>query len=347
MTDSNPVGRPDADALFLARRRVLGGLSAMAAASLAAPLGVLHSGYAQAQVKWPSKPIYCIVPYGPGVVALVSRVVTEQMALQLGQAIVMENKAGASGNVGADYVLRAPRDGYTFMACAPFLTTNPILMPTAKWKTSDFVGIGVIGAPPNVFVVPASVPVNSMRELVEYVKARPGALNVGNPSIGSSNHLGQELLFNITGMDMVNIMYKTQPDMLNELFSGQLTLSLMTIAVALPHIRTGKLKALAISAPRRVPELPDLPTIGEAGYAEAMFLPWFGFVAAADTPRPIIRRLSDEMQKALAHPDVVSRLEKLGTQLTPMPAEEFDKLIASETQRWATVIRQRNIKADL
>ena len=205
-------------------------------------------------------------------------------------------------------------------------------------------GIGLIGAPPNVFVVPNSMPVSSMRELVEYVKARPGQLNVTNPSPGSSNHLGQELLFGLTGMEMQNVMYKTQAEMLPDLINGAHALSLVTLALSLPHIREGRLKALAISAPRRSPDLPNVPTIGEAGYPEAMFLPWFGLVAAAPAPRPVVRRLSDELQKALTHPEVVTRLEKMGTQITPMAAEEMDGFVARENSRWANVIRQRNIK---
>jgi len=161
---------------------------------------------------------------------------------------------------------------------------------------------------------------------------------------GSSNHLGQELLFGLTGIDMQNVMYKTQAEMLPDLINGAHALSLVTLALSLPHIREGRLKALAISAPRRSPDLPNVPTIGEAGYPEAMFLPWFGLVAAAPAPRPVVRRLSDELQKALTHPEVVTRLEKMGTQITPMAAEEMDAFIAREGSRWANVIRQRNIK---
>jgi len=305
----------------------------------------LAAGAPRAQDAYPSKPLRCVVAFAAGgIVDITTRSVVSQMAASLGQPVVVENRAGANGNIGTEQVLRSPADGYTLMACSPYLAINPHLVPNTRWKSSDFAGVGLIGAPPNVFVVPANSPVNTMRELVEYVKARPGQLNVTNPSAGSSNHLGQELLFGLTGMEMQNVMYKTQAEMLPDLINGMHALSLVTIALSLPHIREGRLKALAISAPRRSPDLPNVPTIAEAGFPDAMFLPWFGLVAAAGTPRPILRRLSDELQKALTHPEVVGRLEKMGTQITPMAAEEMDGFIARETARWAAVIRQRGIK---
>ena len=326
---------PD-DAGGVPRRRWLGALAAMGAAS-AVP--------ARAQEPYPSRPLRCVVAFAAGgILDITTRVVTGQMAAQLGQPIVVENRAGANGNIGTEQVLRAAPDGYTLMACSPYLAVNPHLVANTRWKSADFAGIGLIGAPPNVFVVPASLPVASLRELVEYVKARPGQLNVTNPSAGSSNHLGQELLFGLTGMEMQNVMYKTQAEMLPDLINGLHALSLVTVGLALPHIREGRLKALAISAPRRSPDLPSVPTLAEAGYPDAMFLPWFGLVAAAATPRPLVRRLSEEMLRALAQPEVVARLEKTGTQLTPMAAEDFDAFIGRENTRWAGVIRQRNIK---
>lgn len=325
------------------RRRILRTAGALPLAGGLAAAGLPHA--ARAQDAWPSRPIRCVVAFAAGgVLDIVTRIVTQQISAQLGQPIVVENRGGASGNIGTEWVLRAPADGYTWMACSPYLVTNPLLTPNTKWKTSDFVGVGLIGAPPNVFVVPAALPVRTMRELVDYVKARPGALNVSNPSIGSSNHLGQELLFSLTGMEMQNVLYKTQSDMLPGIINGDVAMGLCTIALALPHIRDGKLKALAISAPRRSPDLPDVPTIAEAGYPEAMFLPWFGMVAAAGTPRALVERMSGEMLKALATPEVTGRLEKMGTQLTPTSGADFDKLIASETARWSEVVQKRKLR---
>lgn len=328
-----------------ARRRVAVDLPAAGVASLAGAALLGRAPDAAAQDAWPSRPLRCTVAFAAGgIVDITTRSVVPQIAAQIGQPIVVENRAGANGNIGTEHVLRAPADGYNLMACSPYLAINPHLVANTRWKAADFAAIGLIGAPPNLFVVPASLPVNSMRELVEYVKARPGQLNVTNPSAGSSNHLGQELLFGLTGMDMQNVMYKTQAEMLPDLINGMHALSLVTQGLALPHVREGRLKALAISAPRRSPELPSVPTLAEAGFGDAMFLPWFGLVAPATTPRPILRRLSDELQKVLAHPEVTARLEKLGTLLVPMAGEEADAFIAREHARWASVIRQRGIK---
>lgn len=332
------------------RRRLLGAgagaaLAAPLAASLTASLAGLAPRQARAQDAWPSKPVRMVVPYpAGGVVDVVTRTVCERVSQSIGQPIVVEAKPGANANIGTEYVVRAPHDGYTFLVGSPFLVTNPMLLSTTKWKTSEFVGVGLIGAPPNVFVVPASLPVKTMKELVALAKAKPNQLNISNPGVGSSNHMGQELLLSLTGIEMQEVKYKGQPEMLPDYFSGQISFGLVTIALALPHIKDGKLRALALSAPRRSPELPDVPTIAEAGYPDAMFLPWYGIVATAATPRPIVRRMSDEIHKALANPEVVARLEKMGTQITPGSAEEFDKLIASEIKRWTEVIRKRGIK---
>lgn len=312
------------------------------AALLAAPVGA-----ARAQDVYPNKPVKVIVPFpAGGVVDLVARAVCDRLSVDLGQPFVVEARPGANGNIGIDAVVRAPADGYTLLVGTPSIATNPLLMPaTTKWKTADFAALGLVGAPPNVFVVPASLPVKTLKELVDHVKARPGQINVTNPGIGTSNHLGQELLFSLTGLEMQNVMYKGQPQMIPDVASGQVSFSLMTLALAVPHIREGKLRALAVSAPRRVPDLPDVPTVGEAGFPDAMFLPWYGFVASAATPREIVKKLSDAIQKALASPDVIGRLEKIGALLTPMAAPEFDRLLKSESVRWADVIRKRNIKA--
>ncbi len=302
---------------------------------------------AQAQEAWPAKPVRVIVPWpAGGVVDLVTRAVTDRLALALKQPFIIEAKPGANGNIGTENAARAAADGYTLLTASPATVTQPLLSSTARHKTSDFTGVGIIGAPPNLFVVSPSMPVRTLKELVEYVRSRPGQLSVTNPGVGTSNHLGQELFFSLTGLQMVNVRYPGQPQMIPDLASGQVHFGLVTQGLAMPHIREGRLRALAIGAPARSRDLPDLPTTAEAGFPEATFLPWYGLVAPAATPKPIIRRLSDEVLAALKDTDVVARLDKMGTQITPGSADDFDALLKSEQERWSRVIRERNIRAD-
>jgi tripartite-type tricarboxylate transporter receptor subunit TctC len=309
---------------------------------------LLHTAQSWAQdADYPNKPIRMTVPYpAGGVVDIVTRVITERMAVTMKQPFIVEAKPGANANIGTDSVLRGAADGYNVLVVAPFLATNPLLTTGTRWKASDFAAIGLIGAPPNVFVVPASSPFKTLREVMDYARSNPNKLNVSIPGTGTSNHLGQELLFSQAKVDLVNIPYKGQPQMIPDIISGQINFGLVTQALAEPHIKAGTLRALAVSAPKRAPALPDIPTVEEAGYPNSSFLPWFGFAAPAATPKAILKRLSDEMQQALAHPEVITKLERMGTQLTPGTAEEFQALIQRENIQWARVIKERNIKAE-
>ncbi|NBQ79728.1 MAG: tripartite tricarboxylate transporter substrate binding protein [Betaproteobacteria bacterium] len=241
---------------------------------------VVCRAWAQADVIWPTKPVRVIVPFpAGGVVDLVARAVCDRLSVALQQPFIVEPKPGASGNIGASLVAAAPADGYTLLAGTPSVLTQPLLSgSTAKHKLSDFRGLGLIGA----------------------------------PGIGTSNHLGQELFFSVAKIAMTNIRYPGQPQMLPDLTSGQVHFGLVTEALAKPLIREGKLRALAISAPTRSTELPDVPTVIEAGYGASLFLPWYGLMAPSKTPERIVKRLSDEIQSALRQPEVVTRLEKLG-----------------------------------
>lgn len=301
-----------------------------------------------AQQTYPSKPVRLIVPYpAGGVVDLVGRAVADKISATWGQPILVEPRPGANGNIGAEAVKSAPADGYTFMMGSPFIAVNPVLDPQARFKPSDFVAVGLIGAPPNIFVVPAALPVNSLKEFVEYAKARPGKLNTVNPGTGSSNHLGLEVFLQATGLDLVAVPYKGQPQSIPDILSGQISFSLLTNALAIPHIKAGKMKALAISAPVRSKELPDVPTLVEAGFSpDVVVLPWYGVVALAGTPKEAIVRMNAEINRALKAPEVVERLEKIGTIIMGGSVEEFDKLIKSEELRWAKLIRERNIKSE-
>jgi tripartite-type tricarboxylate transporter receptor subunit TctC len=308
---------------------------------------VLAAGAAHAQA-YPAKPVHVIVPYpAGGAVDLVTRAVTDKLAASWGQPVIVEPKPGASGNIGARLARSAPPDGYTLMMGALFLAVNPALDSNSQFRAADFAGAALVGVAPNVFVVPGTLTVNSLMEFVEYAKARPGKLNAGHPGTGSFAHLCTLMFAGHTGIDLAMIPYQSQPQAIPDLMSGQLSFIVLTNTFAIPHVRSGKLKALAVNAPTRLKELPDVPTVVEAGLPPGIIADqWFGFVTPAGTPKEVIRRLNAEVGKALKSPEVIDRLEKLGVAITGGSPEEYDALIRSETERWARVIRERNVKVD-
>jgi tripartite-type tricarboxylate transporter receptor subunit TctC len=301
---------------------------------------------AQAQA-YPSKPVRLIVPYpAGGVVDMVARAVADRISQNWGQVIVVEPRPGGSGNIGAEAAASAAPDGYTLLAASPFIVVNPHLYTNLKFGPKSFAAAGLTASPPNVWVVPASLPVNTLQEFVAYAKARPGKLNVVNPGSGTSNHLGQELFWDATGIDIVNVNYKGQPQGIPDLLSGAVHIALMTNALAAPQVKAGKLRALAVSSPKRLRELPDVPTVAEAGYGDTVVLPWYGIVAPAGTPKEIVARLNMEINNALKSPDVVDRLEKIGAQIFGGSAEEMETLIKVEYERWGKLVKARGIKAE-
>ena len=314
--------------------------------TLCALLALCAAGLVQAQT-YPAKPVRLIVPYpAGGVVDLVARAVADKISQNWGQVMVVEPRPGGSANIGADAVAIAAPDGYTLLVASAFLAVNPHLYPNLKYGPKSFTAVGLMGAPPNVWVVTNSLPVKTMKETVDYVKARPGKLNVTNPGNGTSNHLGQELFWEANGLDIVNVNYKGQPQALPDLINGQIHIALVTVALAAPQVRAGKMRALAVSSPKRLKELPEVPTVAEAGFADTMVLPWYGIVAPAGTPKDIVARLNSEINKALQSPDVIERLERINTQILGGSPEDMDKLINSEYERWGKLVKARGIKAD-
>jgi len=313
---------------------------------LCALLALGATGFAQAQA-YPSKPVRLIVPYpAGGVVDLVARAVADKISQNWGQVIVVEPRPGGSANIGADAVANAAPDGYTLLVASAFLTVNPHLYPNLKYGPKNFTAVGLMGAPPNVWVVPTALPVMTLKEAVDYIKSRPGKLNATNPGNGTSNHLGQELFWEANGIDIVNVNYKGQPQALPDLISGQIHIALVTVALAAPQVKTGKLRALAVSSPKRLKELPEVPTVAEAGYGDTMVMPWYGIVAPAGTPKDIVARLNSEINKALQSPDVIERLERINTQILGGSPEDMGNLIKSEYERWGKLVKARGIKAD-
>jgi tripartite-type tricarboxylate transporter receptor subunit TctC len=316
------------------------------ARSLIAALA-LASAVAHAQ-DYPSRPVRVIVAFPPGSIPeLIARAVTEKVAPSWGQPIMVEPKPGAAGNIGGQLAKSAPPDGYTLMMGGLFLATNPALDPNSKFTSSDFAGVALVGATPNLVIVPATLPVSSLNEFVVYARARAGKLMAGHPGTGTFGHLSTVLLAGHAGIELVNVPYKGLPQAMPDLLSGQLSVMVATHLFALPHLRSGKVKALAVNTAVRLEDLPDVPTLLESGFPpEIVAVQWFGFVAPAGTPTNIVQRFNAEVAGALQSPEVIARLAKMGVAIRSGSPEEFDALIRSETERWTRVVRERNLKAD-
>jgi tripartite-type tricarboxylate transporter receptor subunit TctC len=307
----------------------------------------LSAGAVQGQ-DYPAKPVRVVVPFPPGgILELITRAVTDKVGASWGQPIIIDPRPGASGNIGAQFARSAPPDGYTLMMAAIFLATNPALDVNSKYRTEDFVGVALVGMTPNVFVVPATLPVSSLKEFVAYAKARPGKLTAGHPGTGTFGHLCTLLFAGHAGIDLVAVPYKSLPQAVPDLLSGELSFMVLTSTFAAAHLRSGKLKALAVDTPARLHDLPEVPTVVESGFPpEMVAVQWFGFVAPAGTPGEIVRRFNGEVGKALKSREVIDRLEKIGVAISSGPPEQFDALIRSEAARWARVVKERNLKAD-
>jgi tripartite-type tricarboxylate transporter receptor subunit TctC len=307
----------------------------------------LSAGAVQGQ-DYPAKPVRVVVPFPPGgILELITRAVTDKVGASWGQPIIIDPRPGASGNIGAQFARSAPPDGYTLMMAAIFLATNPALDVNSKYRTEDFVGVALVGMTPNVFVVPATLPVSSLKEFVAYAKARPGKLTAGHPGTGTFGHLCTLLFAGHAGIDLVAVPYKSLPQAVPDLLSGELSFMVLTSTFAAAHLRSGKLKALAVDTPARLNDLPEVPTVVESGFPpEMVAVQWFGFVAPAGTPGEIVRRFNGEVGKALKSREVIDRLEKIGVAISSGPPEQFDALIRSEAARWARVVKERNLKAD-
>lgn len=293
---------------------------------------------------YPDRPVRVVVPYpAGGVVDAVIRAVVEPLSGDMPQRLLTENRTGADGRIGLDAVAKAAPDGYTPLAATPLLSVGEHLMADMKGRSKDFVGICAIAAAPSVYVVTAGLPVKSLAEFVTLALSKPGELNAANPGTGSSIHLGQELLFERTGMKLTNVNYKGQPPSLIDLGSGQVHFALISQNLALPLIQNGKLRALAVNASKRTRSLPDVPTLAEVGLADALVQSWYGIAAPAKTPSAIVTYLSQQFQRALAKPEIRAKLEAMDADIMALDGPRFDALIESEFRRWGELIRARKI----
>lgn len=303
-------------------------------------------GMAFAQ-QYPNKPIRIIVAYTPaGTTDILARVLGQKMSESFGQPVIIENRPGANGNIGTDVAAKATPDGYTvLMTTAGTHGINPKLYRKLPWDAvKDFAPISLVAMVPNILVVNNSVPVKNVKEFIAHLKANPNKFNYGSPGNGSTGHLSQELFKAMTGTSMQHIPYKGSAGVLADVIGGQIIGTIDNLPVYLPQVKAGKLRALAVSSAKRSPAIPELPTIAESGVPGYNSGAWFGLVAPAGTPMPIVDKLSAETQRILKLPDVAERLSALGAEPVGDRPEQFAAFIKSEIAKWAKVIKDANVE---
>ena len=313
--------------------------AAIAGFALALPLAALAQTY-------PAKPVRVIVPFAAGGVAdLLPRIVGQKLSEKWAQPVVVENKVGASGNIGMAEGARAAPDGYTLvLAPTGNLTVNPSLFKLPFDTAKDFTPVTVLATSPNVLVVHPSVPAKNFRELVAYAKANPGKLNFASPGEGSGAHLAGELLNIEAEIRTQHVPYKGIAPAVNDLLGGQVQMMFAGISTVLQHVKSGKLVAIAIASPRRSPQLPDVPTVEESGLAGFDVTSWYGLVVRSGTPMEIVQKIQRDAAEALATPEVRGKLADLGLEPMGNTPEAFAQMIAFESRKWSDIVRKANIQ---
>jgi tripartite-type tricarboxylate transporter receptor subunit TctC len=303
---------------------------------------------AQPAEVWPARPVRFILPFPPGGgTDILGRLIAERLTANLGQPVVTENKGGAGGNVGAEAAAKSAPDGYTIVLVAPSLAISPSLYSKLNYDpVKDFAPVSLVATVPNVMITNPDVPARTLAEFIALAKSRPGEMNFGSGGSGTSNHLAGELFNIVAGVKLVHVPYKGVNLAMNDVLSGRVQLVVIGVPATVPHIKAGKLRALALVAPQRSPVLPEVPTVAEAGLPKFDVTTWYGILAPAGTPRPIVTRLNAELAKIMHAPELKERLEALATDPVTSTPEEFAALIRREIEKWAEVVREAGLKAD-
>ena len=298
---------------------------------------------------WPSKPIRIVVPFAPGGPAdLLPRLIGPKLTEAWGQPVVVENKAGAGGNIGMDLVAKSPPDGYT-LVIGPTgnLVVNQHVFASLPYDPmKDLAPVTLIATFSNVLVVNPDVPVKSLGELIALAKAKPRSLSYGSPGTGSQAHLGGEYLKQLAGIDIVHVPYNGTAPALRDLLGGQIHFMFSQTSAALPQIQGGKLRALGVASPKRATQLPDVPTIAEAGLAGFEAVSWYALLAPAGTPKDVVAKLQGEIAKILQLPDIREKLSAAGGEPVGNTPEQLAALMRSESARYADIVKRGNIKAE-
>jgi tripartite-type tricarboxylate transporter receptor subunit TctC len=307
----------------------------------------LASASSLAQQTYPARPVRIVAPFAPGGLAdVLSRAVGERLQKQLGQPFVVENRPGAGGNIGADLVARAEPDGYTLlMSSAGILTINQFLYTAMPFDpAAALIPVSVVADMPMLLVVRRELAARDVREFLALARGTPGGLFYGSPGHGTTGHLGMELFMHATGVKLQHVPYKSAAEAVQAALAGQTQAMFDNPPTVMAQIRAGGLRALGVAARQRIPQLPDVPTIAESGVPNFEASSWFGLVAPARTPAPIVERLAAETGKAVQDPEMRARFDQLGARLVGNSPSEFAQLVARERASWGEVIKSAGIK---
>jgi tripartite-type tricarboxylate transporter receptor subunit TctC len=315
-----------------------------------AACGASLAGGAWAQSGYPARPVRMVVPFPPGgPTDVMGRTAAKAMGERLGQQFVVENKAGAGGNIGTDFVAKAAPDGYTIgLAAISSLAIAPHLYASLPFNVEkDLLPISLVGTTPCALVIHPGAPFSDLAGMVAHAKANPGRLSYATSGIGTSNHLAAELLQSVAGIALTNVPYKGSSQIVPDLLAGTVPMSMeSSLATTLQHVRAGKLKAIAVTSPQRAKALPDVPTVAESGYPGFEVETWFGLVAPAGTPPAVVAELHDAWEAGARTPQAQAAFDNISGNLRVNTPQQFADFIRAENRRWGGLIRQLGLKAD-
>jgi len=296
---------------------------------------------------YPDKPIHMVIPFpAGGALDILGRLIGEHLAQQLKQPVLVENRAGAGGNVGAEYVARAAPDGYTILLGSNPLATTALYPGLSFDVLRDFAPVAYIGYAPLILVVPENSPAKSLKDILDAARADPSKVSFASAGAGSSGHMAAELLKSVANVNMLHVPYRGGAPALVDLIAGRVSFMLLDPPQSLPHIKAGRLRAIMVGSPTRFALLPEVQTATEAGYPNLQAVVWWGFVAPAKTPKEVVLRLNAEIQKALADPAVRARLAELGVSSEPKTPAQFGDYVKTETLKWNDLIKKAKLRAE-
>jgi tripartite-type tricarboxylate transporter receptor subunit TctC len=313
--------------------------------ALLALLGSAESAVAQ---KYPDRPIRLVVASSPGGASdILARLLAQRLGEHLNQQVVVDNRGGASGVIGTQIVASAAPDGYTLLIIQPSLTINPYMIKNIPYDAArDFAPISCVVDAAQIMTVNAGVQARSVKDLIALAKARPGQINFGSPGVGTSPHMTAELFKQQAGVDMPQVLFKGSGAAFISLISGEIAASVSTVLSANPHVKSGKIRALAVTSAKRVQILPDVPTFAESGMPAFVVSQWFGILGPARTPKPIVDQLYQALTTVASTPDFIGRMTAQGVEVVNRKPAEFSALIRHELGQWAQVIKKAGIKPE-